>query len=257
MKNTPFKNLYSKYYDLMYSAEKDYIKECDFIDRILKDFGVNNNISILDIACGTGRHSIELAKRGYEVEGADLSEDMIKMAKNRLKKNKVKINLHISSMQELKSDKKFDAAICMFAAFDYLTQMKDVNKAINNFRNLLKPGGLLIMDFWNEEMFLNHYERFRVKDISAEGYRILRISDSQLLQKEKCLDMKVQCLVFKGKKLMDEFTEGHRMRFWKPSDLKKLFEKHGFQILKICPFMTPDKKVKNDWVLNLIAKKCS
>ena len=250
-----FNTSYSFYYDLMYSQEKNYLKECDFLERILKQYSSIPIDGILDLACGSGKHSIELAKRGYNPDGVDLSDSMIAIAKKNTLKANQKIDYHVCPMQSFKSQKKFDAAICMFAAFDYLTQMKEVNKAIHNFQTLLNPNGLFVMDFWNEEMFLNHYERFRVKDISAQGYRILRISDSALLEKEKCLKMKITCLVFKGKRLIDEFAEEHKMRFWNPSELKQLFEKYGFQILKICPFMNRNKKVENAWVLNLIARK--
>ena len=64
------------------------IGECDFIE---KEINYNKAARILDIGCGTGRHSIELSKRGYTVTGIDLSESMLKRAKNKASDQNLKI----------------------------------------------------------------------------------------------------------------------------------------------------------------------
>ena len=62
--------------------------ECDFIE---KEIGYNRELKILDIGCGTGRHSIELAKRGYKVIGVDLSESQLKRAREKAGKQNVQV----------------------------------------------------------------------------------------------------------------------------------------------------------------------
>jgi 2-polyprenyl-3-methyl-5-hydroxy-6-metoxy-1,4-benzoquinol methylase len=63
--------------------------ECDFIE---KELGFNKSLKILDIGCGTGRHSIELAKRGYRITGIDLSESQLKMAKEKAFSDNLKLS---------------------------------------------------------------------------------------------------------------------------------------------------------------------
>ena len=63
--------------------------ECDFIER---EIGRNKNARILDVGCGTGRHSIELAKRGYTVTGVDLSESQLHRAKTKATEQKVDVD---------------------------------------------------------------------------------------------------------------------------------------------------------------------
>ena len=70
---------YAKKYDRE-SFVQGTIGECDFIER---EINYNKATKILDIGCGTGRHSIELAKRGYQVTGIDLSESQLKRAKEK------------------------------------------------------------------------------------------------------------------------------------------------------------------------------
>ena len=78
-----FGDLYSQYYDLLYS-DKDYIGEVDYIDNLIKLH--NKNVkTLLDMGCGTGKHAELFYEKGYKVHGIDLSEDMLKIANQRRK----------------------------------------------------------------------------------------------------------------------------------------------------------------------------
>lgn len=76
-----FGDLYSKYYDLLYS-DKDYTKEVEYIDSLIK--GQNSKTkTLLDMGCGTGKHAELFCDKGYTVSQVDLSEDMLKIAETR------------------------------------------------------------------------------------------------------------------------------------------------------------------------------
>lgn len=83
------------------------------VDFILKTYPVSPGASILDVGCGTGRHSIEFAKRGYQVTGIDLSEGMLKVAKRKAEQAGVLIDFQLSDATNFKLDKAFDCAICL------------------------------------------------------------------------------------------------------------------------------------------------
>ena len=72
---------YAAAYDLLY-ADKDYDAECDLLERIFRESGRPVR-TVLDLGCGTGAHAVRLAQRGYEVVGVDLSEDMLRIARDR------------------------------------------------------------------------------------------------------------------------------------------------------------------------------
>jgi len=78
---------YANYYDILYQ-DKDYKKECDFLEKIFEKYSKKRINSILDLGCGTGSHSLILAKRDYEVSGVDLSSQMINRARNKARDNK-------------------------------------------------------------------------------------------------------------------------------------------------------------------------
>src|SRR6056297_1204078 len=79
--------------------------ECDFLEP---ELSYNKSLMIIDVGCGTGRHAIELARRGYQVTGIDLSESMIKKAKIKNRKIDVNVDFKIKDALELNYNKEFD-----------------------------------------------------------------------------------------------------------------------------------------------------
>jgi len=86
------------------------IGECDFIE---KELYFNKSIKILDVGCGTGRHSIELSKRGYSVTGVDLSESQLAYAREKAKSNNLNIDFLQHDARNLPFDNQFDAVIML------------------------------------------------------------------------------------------------------------------------------------------------
>lgn len=101
--------------------------------------------SILDIGCGTGTLSIELAKAGYDVVATDLSEDMLQVVSYRAKEEN--INLEIAMYDLLDPiDFLFDNIIASMDVINHLTDLEDVEFGFTNIYNTLKPNGIFIFD---------------------------------------------------------------------------------------------------------------
>ncbi len=105
---------FAEFYDLIYKEIVNYEREADDLEKILTEFGEHRTKQVLDVACGTGSHSLILAKRGYEVTGIDSSEMMVKEAKKKASKENVNVEFFVQDMRSIKLNKKFDCAICMF-----------------------------------------------------------------------------------------------------------------------------------------------
>jgi len=133
---------------LIYYETKDYEKECDAIERIFDNYYPKRAKNILDIACGTGLHSMILADRNYNIAGIDSSKIMIKKAieYNKIRKNKV--NFSVQDMRGITLAGKFDCAI-MFEAFCHLLTFPDVDLTLSSLKRHLNNAGLFIFDFWN------------------------------------------------------------------------------------------------------------
>src|SRR5690349_2720921 len=95
--NGIFKN-YAEYYDQLY-YDKDYEKECDYLERIFETYSTAKPLNILDAGCGTGGHAIPLSKRGYTVTGIDVSGSMLDIARKRARKVGAKIDFRVADLR--------------------------------------------------------------------------------------------------------------------------------------------------------------
>ncbi len=121
--------------------------EVDFIE---KEIQFNKNFSILDIGCGTGRHAIELAKRGYRVLAVDLSQAQLAKARLKAKKAQVKVRFRKADARSLKYRQRFDLAIMMCEGAFPLMETDEMNfEILKNAGRALKKNGIFIFTTLN------------------------------------------------------------------------------------------------------------
>ncbi len=141
--------------------------ECDFIER---EIGSDKSIRILDIGCGTGRHSIELARRGYEVVGVDLSECMLAKARRKAEQAGVSVRFIHADARELTFDKEFGLAIMLCEGGFSLMETDEMNYAIlQSAARALVPGGKFIFTCLNGLFPLFHSVKEFMDKAAAEA----------------------------------------------------------------------------------------
>ena len=106
---------------------------------------------ILDLCCGQGRHCVELARRGYEVTGLDLSESLLTEASERAAEAGFEVGFVQADMREIPFEDEFDAVVSMFTSFGYLESDDEDQKVLNAVAQALKPRGKLLMDLNNAD----------------------------------------------------------------------------------------------------------
>ena len=125
-------------------------RQIEFLKKLLSTKGW-----ILDVACGTGRHSIPLSKEGYNMVGLDMSSNLLKIAKNR----GAGVQLIQADMQFLPlKSQAFSAAISMDTSFGYLPSEQDDVQCFRALRETLKEDGVLIVDVFNRERLITKYK---------------------------------------------------------------------------------------------------
>lgn len=135
--------------------------ECDFIES---EIGSDRSLRILDIGCGTGRHSIELAKRGYTVTGVDLSDSMLSRAKEKARSLNLQINFFRHDARDLPFRNEFDLAIMLCEGGFPLMETDEMNfNILRSAANCLRMNGKLIFTTLNGLFPLFH----SVKDFLA------------------------------------------------------------------------------------------
>jgi 2-polyprenyl-3-methyl-5-hydroxy-6-metoxy-1,4-benzoquinol methylase len=135
--------------------------ECDFIEQ---EIGFNKNAKILDIGCGTGRHDIELAKRGYQITGVDLSESQLTRAREKAVNFNLKINFQKHDARNLPFENEFDLVMMICEGAFPLMETDEMNfEILKNAAKALKSGGKLVFTTLNGLFPLFH----SVKDFLA------------------------------------------------------------------------------------------
>jgi 2-polyprenyl-3-methyl-5-hydroxy-6-metoxy-1,4-benzoquinol methylase len=130
------------------------IGECDFIEAELK---YDKTLKILDVGCGTGRHTIELTKRGYSVTGIDLSETQLKRAKEKAALNQLKIDFQQQDARNLTFNREFDIAIMLCEGGFPLMETDEMNfEILKSVTKALKAQGKFILTTLNGLFPLYH-----------------------------------------------------------------------------------------------------
>lgn len=142
----------SKFYLELYK-HRDEAEAKNIVNLIQRKIPLRTDSKVLDVCCGAGRHSLELAKRGYEVTGFDLSKFLISEAKKNLnssKESSLKVKFLLKDMRRFNFNKKFDIAINIFTSFGYFESNEENFKVFKNVSNSVRKNGFFVFDYLNE-----------------------------------------------------------------------------------------------------------
>lgn len=132
--------------DLAIGAEQ-VRSEVDFIENAL---GLPTAGRVLDLGCGFGRHTVPLARRGYDMVGLDLSLDLLKTALRRAQAKKASIKFVHGDIRDLEFDRVFDGVYCFNTTFGYFTETENL-LVLRGVHRALKPGGRFLIDVVNRD----------------------------------------------------------------------------------------------------------
>lgn len=221
---------YSKYYDFLLKDELDYEGDCNFVELSLAKLGCPRPFRILDIGCGTGEDSIRLTKRGHEVTGIDASAGMIDEATKKAKSEGLLTEFFVQDMRGLRLDRVFDCAICLRGGFARLMDNGDFGLFFGGLSHHLRSGGLFIFDFVNTDGVVSGHRNWKLKE--KEGLLVVRLDRSDFQQQQNLLIEHHEFLVIENGKLIDHFTEIHKLRTHSLSKVKEILVAHGFVLIE-------------------------
>jgi len=247
------------YETLFANFGKTYDKECftqgtagevDFVER---ELGGDRSKQILDIACGTGRHAVELAKRGYRVTGFDLSEGQLRLAREKAAASGVVVEFQRRDATQPHFDQAFDAAIMFCEGAFPLMETDEKNHAIlRHAAAALRPGGKLLLTTLNALFPLFH----SVKDF-------LEAKESGATAEELTFDL----MTFRNQAELtfaDDAGQSHTIetdeRFYTPAEMRWLLQTAGFAKVDVfgChlgQFSREDALTTNDFEMLVVAEK--
>ena len=226
--------------------------ECDFIEQ---EINRDKSLKVIDIGCGTGRHAIELTKRGYNVTGVDLSEDQIKRAKEKAQDAGVTIDFQTQDARNLSFDGEFDLAIMLCEGGFSLMETDEMNfEILKNATKALKDKGKLIFTTLNGLFPLFHSVN--------EFYKSAQKEDQS-----QCKECSFDLMTFRDyNTVVFEDDLGNKKelkcneRYYVPSEITWFLKTLGYKKIdifgaKLGAFSRNDKLSTEDFEMLIIAEK--
>lgn len=235
----------SPYYPVLYK-NRDAKEAHAFLDKLLRHLKINKGAHILDLACGRGRHSYYLARKGYFVTGADLSEKSLLSAQNYCLRYSPalygkRLQYVRKDMRQIIRKNSFNAVLNLFTSFGYFEKDSDNMRVLMSVKSQMKKNGVFILDFLNSDKAEAELKKEEIKTIDGITFRLNRSLHNGFFIK------KIQV---NGK------TFHEKVKSLGQKDFNRYFSKTGMQIVKkFGDYDLSNFDEKNSDRLILVAKK--
>ena len=232
---------YAKYYDVLYS-DIDYKKDCIRIREMTDKYFINTKkrISLVDLGCGSGTHSLIFNNMGFDVIGVDSSEQMIDIAR---KKNNNNI-FYVGDIANFTLSKQVDIAVSLGQITSYLITDEKLDSFFKTTYANVVDGGLFIFDMWCGHGVLTEKTETRKKKINNNTYRTATATtdlENQIVEVKYVIKENGEEIV----------KETHHMRYYFPREIKKAINDAGFELLT----QTPKRLDYNTWRMLMVCRK--
>ncbi|WP_250433844.1 class I SAM-dependent methyltransferase [Hanstruepera flava] len=205
------------FYHILYK-DRDYDEAQLFMDNLTQYLNIPEGGTILDLACGKGRHSVYLNSLGYDVTGADLSENSIAHAKQ-FENDSLHFKVHDMCQP---FGKRFDAVFNLFTSFGYFEQEADNLKTIQAIQADLNETGFGVIDFMNSDYVIDNLVPEETKTVDGIDFNLKRYVKDGYIIKE---------IAFTHED--EDYNYQERVRAFTLADFEALFEKAGVYLLDV------------------------
>ena len=250
-----FNDSYAATYDTVY-AEKNYAAECEAMAKLIAKFGRGELRKMLDLGCGTGRHAVIFAERGFDVTGVDRSEPMVARARERARLQGLVSNPRFLSgdIRNFAGSQPFDIALMNFNVIGYMTGNDDALSALAAARKNLRPDGLFIADFWYGPAVVADPPGENTREFDGDDGRVVRSSSGRHLPDSQCCEISVKVTSSKDGRVIDETAETHLVRYFFPLELELMLRISGFRLLALTGFPDVDASPNaRKWAAAMVA----
>lgn len=248
------RDIFYQYYDVIY-RDKDYKEETQMVFDLSKKYGLGEPGKILEIGCGTGNHTKELASKGVDLVAIDIDAKMVEIAKKKLKTNKGRRVSILETSVEKMHEGKFDLALALFNVVTYIDGTENLKSFIQGVSRNLKDGGIFVFDAWNGAAALldpPKPKRTVIKN-GAETVEAYLNPVTDILNQKTIMSYTIKASRGKKKTVGGTFFN---QSLWTPREIVSALESSGLELLFYSPFMKPNEKAtEKDWKIMYCARK--
>lgn len=220
----------SEYYDSI-NSHVDHSAWCDFLELLFAKYAKSKPSLVLDLGCGTGVITVELARRGYDMTGVDVSPEMLDEARESAAEAGVADVLWLcQDMREFELYGTVDAAIATCDAVNYLLKSKDLNACFSLVHNYLEPDGIFVFDISSRAKFKRLYKG----DIIIENEDVYCGWQNRYNEKTGIADFYLSYFTPPSDPddgIYVRRDEYQRQRAWSVRAVKQALARNGFELL--------------------------
>lgn len=220
-------NLYARFADIydVFGSEDFCLTMTSFILEALERHRLPLGAEIVDLACGTGVITVELAKAGFKMTGLDLSENMLYHAARRAERHGVQLKLREADMRTFKLKEKAPCIISTHDSLDHLFDDEEFDLAVASISGALRPNGLFIFDMncWEGIRHLDGRTVFVETDDKSGAYH--------LIAEDRTLETNIVGFVRVEDNLYERFDETLYQRCYSNEEIEQRLEQAGLELL--------------------------
>lgn len=235
----------SSYSDFAYvydelMCDADYEKRAEYVLSLFKKYGKTPSL-LLDLACGTGNFSNLFAKKGIEVIGVDMSEDMLSVAREKMYNEGVNVLYLCQKAEELDLFGTIDGAVCLMDSLNHITDEADLEKAISRVSLFMEKDGLFIFDVNTR---YKHKTTLGNNIFIKESDEVFCVWQNEYIDNESLVNIRLDIFTEQDG-LYERFCEEFCERAYDFEFLKELLLKYDFEVLKIFDDLS-ENEIKSD-----------
>ncbi len=243
-------NLYTKpfadYYDIKAEGLFQNVgQELEFFKFIFDTCAGIPVTKILDVGCGTGRHSVPLVQAGYHVTGLDKSQNMLNKFKEKLELANLKADIVKKDMKKLDFSEEFQAIICMNSAFMYQLTDEDILQTLKAFHKALENSGVAIIDIMNFLSLIGRYKENIVGKHTKDGIT-MDVAVKHSIEDVPAIWNHYEFGIIDDNSKITTYRELHKLRMVNYNEMRRFLFEAGFSAVKCYGDFTAREEVKSN-----------
>ncbi|MBR5513636.1 MAG: class I SAM-dependent methyltransferase [Ruminococcus sp.] len=220
-------SVFARYYDSL-TANIDYKKRACYFHDIISRFKTTEGSILLDLACGTGSISEEMAKIGYDVIGVDYSDEMLGIALDKKFDSGLNIQYLCQDMRRLDLYGSMDITVCALDSINHLNSISDVKKVFKNVALFSKPDGLFIFDI---NTLYKHRNILANNTFTYETDRVFCVWENTLVPETDEVKMNLEFFELEENGFYSRSSDSFSEKAYSEESIEALLEECGFELL--------------------------
>ncbi len=218
---------FARYYDSL-TANIDYKKRAGYFHEIIKRYKNTEGTILLDLACGTGSISEEMAKIGYDVIGVDYSDEMLGIALDKKFDSGLNIQYLCQDMRKLDLYGSMDITICALDSINHLNSLADVKKVFKNVALFSEPQGLFIFDI---NTLYKHRNILANNTFTYETDNVFCVWENTLVEDTDEVKMNLEFFELEENGLYSRTSDSFSEKAYSEESIEELLRECGFELL--------------------------